>query len=126
MLPVLAVPGDVTVAVAPAGTLDTLAVKEAVEPFRAIVIPTSAEGTFGEAFCVNAVTEELASCMVNGVGAGPLFEELPLLELPQPQIIPKSPAYPARSIMQFPETFIGNEAYHAAGISIHNNDWARK
>lgn len=66
-LPEFPVPGEVTVAVAPAGVFDTLAVNEAMEAVRVIVIPTVAAASFGK-----VATVELPSCKENGAGTGSL------------------------------------------------------
>lgn len=66
MLPEFPAPGEVTDAVAPLGTSDTLAVSDAVELVRLTVTVTDAPGTEPKFPCGNAATEELLSWKENG------------------------------------------------------------
>lgn len=86
MLPVVPVPGEFTVAVAPVGNPLTLADSDAVSFIRVTVIPTFAAASFG-----NAATAALASSKEN---PGPLVVmDGPLL--PHPHTIPAAHMHPA-------------------------------
>jgi len=85
MLPVVPVPGEFTVAVAPVGNPLTLAVSDAVLLIRVAVIPTCAAASLG-----NATTDAFASSKEN---SGPLV----VIDgpLPHPHIIPTVHTHPA-------------------------------